>query len=782
MTPQPSQSPGASPSATRPILAQGQSQGQLSLPRPQQPLAHDNSDMAASINSKGPYGAPAPAIAFGTPSPFFMKPLTRAPDYRMNLYVKGLPSTTTTRALFEMFKPGFVLFDNQESCNEARWAMTQQGLYVAIAHESASIKNLPPDDPPPEIKPDVPEPIKKRQQQNRKASNDKSVSSASPVRTSAAASIPSLSQSPVATHQASSSTTTATPADSIPEVNKLEKEEIAVTPLTQQVTHNTVQESRDASPLPIPPSTPFPTPLPAVNQEVNTGFALGNSYLDFDSGFIGSHQNFLSEGYNQSGGFERSQTFQEKPYMGVNDIDRYMNMLEMNAIASAPKAEANVNETRHSMDFNGAHVTNTVIDDFMLEDRPQRDSTLHFENLAEGLTYQDLFEQCAQYGSLVLSSVDIRYINEECFGQGRVTFQSYRESMVALAALLEKNYSVRHGESGEMYPTEPTIDNHLYDQYYQQHQDLLQFPTAQSFGTSDDMLVGSYHQFQTTPRDTLSYMTTTTNEPDVQGDFWNAPPADQQYHQYDPSTRWEYNTSPLKVDMENLSNTHEKLSMLGISPQPLTLSPASSSSSSLHHTHDWPEQQQEQDYSQLSMSPTVCQSSLPVDHSPKEESTTTQELDCGPSEEGSHATDAARPSGGFKSLSYSDIVKVPVKRPEVINDSNNGDGNNRGDDMLSPGLKRRGNTNKSLDEKEYRLNLFLKNLEPMMNEYRLYEICVKFGPVMSCRTITTNYGVCTGLGFVMYMSNDSVDRAIQGLSELGYYAEVAVQSATNKLR
>ncbi|KAG0311743.1 hypothetical protein BGZ99_009940 [Dissophora globulifera] len=732
MTPQPSQSPGASPSATRPILAQGQSQGQLGLTRPQQSPAHDNTDMTASTNSKGPDGAPAPAIAFGTPSPFFMKPLTRAPDYRMNLYVKGLPPTTTTRALFEMFKPfgnvlackvipdfetqscssGFVLFDNQESCNEARWAMTQQGLYVAIAHESASIKNLPPDDPPPEIKPDVPEldntetfpslsakPIKKKQQQNRKASNDKSVSSASPVRASATASIPSSSQFQVATHQASSSTTTA-------------------------VTRNTVQESRDASPMPIPPSTPFPTPLPTVNQEVNTGFALGNSYLDFDSGFIGSHQNFLSEGYNHSGGFERSQTFQEKPYMGVNDIDRYMNMLEMNAIASAPKAEANINEARHPMDFNGAHVTNTVIDDFMLEDRPQRDSTLHFENLAEGLTYRDLFEQCAQYGSLVLSSVDIRYINEECFGQGRVTFQSYRESMVALAALLEKNFSVRHGESGEMYPTEPTIDDHLYDQYYQQHQDLLQFPTAQSFGTSDDMLVGSYHQFQTTPRDTLSYMTTTMNKPDVQGDFWNAPPADQQY-QYDPSTRWEYNTSPLKVDMENLSNTHEKLSMLGISPQPLTLSPASSSSSSLHHTHDWPEQQQEQDYSQLSMSPTVCQSSLPADHSPKEESTTTQGLDCGPSEEGSHAADAVRPSGGFKSLSYSDIVKVPVKRPEVINDSNNGDGNNRGDDMLSPELKRRGNTNKSLDEKEYRLNLFLKNLEPMMNEYRLYEICVK---------------------------------------------------------
>lgn len=58
----------------------------------------------------------------------------------------------------------------------------------------------------------------------------------------------------------------------------------------------------------------------------------------------------------------------------------------------------------------------------------------------------------------------------------------------------------------------------------------------------------------------------------------------------------------------------------------------------------------------------------------------------------------------------------------------------------------------------------------------------RFGSVMSCRTITTHHGVCTGLGFVMYISNESVDRAIKGLKELGYHAEVAIQSATNKLR
>lgn len=34
----------------------------------------------------------------------------------------------------------------------------------------------------------------------------------------------------------------------------------------------------------------------------------------------------------------------------------------------------------------------------------------------------------------------------------------------------------------------------------------------------------------------------------------------------------------------------------------------------------------------------------------------------------------------------------------------------------------------------------------------------------------------------MYISNEGVDRAIEGLGRLGIHAEVAIQSATNKLR
>ena len=71
-------------------------------------------------------------------------------------------------------------------------------------------------------------------------------------------------------------------------------------------------------------------------------------------------------------------------------------MLEINTASAAPQASTNMDGARQPIHVNGAHISNTTIDDFMLEDRPRRDSTLHFDNLPEGLKYQELFELCAQ--------------------------------------------------------------------------------------------------------------------------------------------------------------------------------------------------------------------------------------------------------------------------------------------------------------------------------------------------------------------------------------------------
>ena len=55
----------------------------------------------------------------------------------------------------------------------------------------------------------------------------------------------------------------------------------------------------------------------------STTLSLGQSYLDFDGGFIGSHQQFLSEGYSHATEYQRRPSFLEHKW-GVEDIDRYM--------------------------------------------------------------------------------------------------------------------------------------------------------------------------------------------------------------------------------------------------------------------------------------------------------------------------------------------------------------------------------------------------------------------------------------------------------------------------
>jgi len=72
-------------------------------------------------------------------------------------------------------------------------------------------------------------------------------------------------------------------------------------------------------------------------------------------------------------------------------------MLEMNAASVQHQLAANMPEGRQAIHASGAHLSNTTLDDFMLEERPRRESTLHFDNLPDGLRYQELFELCAQY-------------------------------------------------------------------------------------------------------------------------------------------------------------------------------------------------------------------------------------------------------------------------------------------------------------------------------------------------------------------------------------------------
>lgn len=63
--------------------------------------------------------------------------------------------------------------------------------------------------------------------------------------------------------------------------------------------------------------------------------------------------------------------------------------------AAAPQMSTNADGARQSIHPSGAQLSSTVIDDFMLEDRPRHESVLYFNDLSDGLSYRELFETCA---------------------------------------------------------------------------------------------------------------------------------------------------------------------------------------------------------------------------------------------------------------------------------------------------------------------------------------------------------------------------------------------------
>lgn len=65
-----------------------------------------------------------------------MKPLTKQPDYRFNLYVKGLAPTTTTRSLYELFKP-YVFPCYYHCCREIIAIIAGDGIKKSTADKSS---------------------------------------------------------------------------------------------------------------------------------------------------------------------------------------------------------------------------------------------------------------------------------------------------------------------------------------------------------------------------------------------------------------------------------------------------------------------------------------------------------------------------------------------------------------------------------------------------------------------------------------------------------------------
>lgn len=329
--------------------------------------------------------------------------------------------------------------------------------------------------------------------------------------------------------------------------------------------------------------------------------------------------------------------------------------------------------------YSGQHARRSSSYDLLIENQRLQQAVLFFEDLPDGETYLELFERCSlyvvkyfssstlthckpkkyilsagnRYGPLVLTSVDIRYIKEDCHGQGKVTFSTSADSEIALRSLRDAGYNVTREIS------EPSIDMDLYDQLHRQHPDAL------------DTTFVSHHQDEISPVDRWGYDSTS-----------------QLGNGYLNHTGNLFRESP---------SGQEKQAMFGMSPLPASLSPASSSTASLPNSNDWGESASRHEH-------TGPQASEP-DRSTKDKDDEKE----------------VTPKAPSKPLSYSDMVKVPPKPvPKPPEPKLAFSGETEDYDM-----KRRGNTNKSLNKNEYRLNLYLKNLESSMDDCQLYDLCVQ---------------------------------------------------------
>ncbi|KAF9428468.1 RNA-binding motif, single-stranded-interacting protein 1, partial [Podila epigama] len=640
-----------------------------------------------------------------------------------NLYIRGLPFNTTVQDLLRLCEPfgqivsckpmlymgtrycrgdGFVRFASEDGFRTARRELTQRGFYVAVAHESATMKHFY----------TMGQPLKMLQQPQQ--------------HTRVVPEITDTQEFPSLPCKSTKSKENATPSTS--NGKQRHKHELKENKDEDQVKVKNSTELCADSALTNGPSSLHDSPIAQANASkpheavacVSITAAEQDSRLNAEVEWTTLHGNGYKvhcdiarvedakvDGMAMALGFAISEV--SKPPTEWHDQQQ-----QQQQQATGNFQYSNAISHTASLFHDRPYSSIDDIDNYMYQP-----TELFFQDLPSGTSYLDLFECCSQYGPLILTSVDLRYIKEDCHGKGKVKFTTYADSESALICLRNAGYNVTREMS------EATIDVDLYEQLHQQHPDALDVPFA------------FFRHEETLGLDPWGFDMKKPLSTGLDG-------------QAQTETGQQFGALPHK---------HEKHFMFDMSPKQASLSPASSSTVSLPISNDWSDHALESEQVKGSTMdlPHNSTSMVPVGGSDSETFIQVNER---------------RPTSARKVISYSDMVKVAPKQT-VPKPSENEQSTKKADDY---DMKRRGNTNKSLDKSEYRLNLFLKNLEPTMND------CQLFGKVMSCRTISNHHGQCTGLGFVMYMRNESVTRALKGLHELGYQAEIAIPSATNKLR
>ncbi|KAG0265713.1 hypothetical protein DFQ27_000446 [Actinomortierella ambigua] len=714
-------------------------------------------------------------------------------DHRFNVFIKGLELDMDSRALFELFKPfgyilsckavidlstgkcrghGFVLYDNGVSVLEARRALTPLGYYVSVAFDHVSLKHfentgvlckpeasvlpLPKEDAP-QIDDDSEFPCLP------------SSRSSQPTAWSARRDIrPNSTDSSAGTPELSTSSSVSSPH---PDYLQDPVVGFSSTPLDRG--------HQPTSPVLLPPTLrnlePYSEPL-------------GKTLFGFDSGFFGSR-------------------------VGMQTLDGTLGInSSTQPVAAATGGGGGINPLH---DWRLSSEATTFLRDHNEEAlyRGRDSRTLYIQNLELDCNDQKLWHICSEFGTVISAKAIVDPWTGICEGHGFVTFDTELTAVRTLRAMRARGYvanlpdeSPDSGQAAQPF-LQPSdlyqISNRLDDgghgpldvlltDYLTMEEPCLngrgqvQFVSSQDAWGALEGLLSLQYVVQ------LGRHHMVTEDP-VMLDFGFSNGTAPQWQRLQEEPLAHHATS-MEMTCHNLppllqQQDHETVDIACSHPSPpttpLTSAPTATPSSSslkngsikINKVFSFADAVKK---APAELPPTPPPSAL------NGRAAAAARKPVSPQSFNSVGQNSAAPSSRCSSDEGSTAPPSireppPVIRMPIPTDHDEDDYGGSSNVSDGPGLTKMGGVQNKLDKNEYRMNLFVRDLEPAMTDLKLYEICVQFGRVLSCRVVM-KHGACAGLGFVMFTTQDGAEKARIGLKKHGYHAHVAGHAATTKLR
>ncbi|KAF9969900.1 hypothetical protein BGZ73_007553 [Actinomortierella ambigua] len=297
---------------------------------------------------------------------------------------------------------------------------------------------------------------------------------------------------------------------------------------------------------------------------------------------------------------------------------------------------------------------------------PMDSSTIYFSNLTKNIKHRNLLELCASYGPLVLHLHDLEIMDDACSeGKGQVQFVSSHDAWKALEGLMSLRYTVQVGCFSTANNDPVVSEADFPDAAALQWQDQAEEPMVYH-ATCSEMACQRPSPLQQQQQD----------HERVDNDRINASPPTPPLAS---ATAIAHSSPRVKNDSIMINKVFSFADAVKKAPPVLPPTPPLS----------------------------ILNGKAPATRKPQPPFDKLGQF----LTEGSTAQPATRESP--------QVIRMPIPT-ERGHDCYSGGSANGG-----PGLRKLGGVQNKLDKSEYRMNLFVRDLEPAMTDLKLYEICAQ---------------------------------------------------------